>query len=99
MMVNAMRSLNARLLLLAAMLYTLPALGQEARRDPHIGYAYPAGGKQGTTFQVLVGGQNLNGVREVHVSGTGVKATVIKSFRALRNINGDERKALQNRMR
>jgi len=40
----------------------------------YIGYAYPAGGKQGTTFQVRLGGQGLDGVHEVRVSGTGVTA-------------------------
>ena len=28
----------------------------EAQNIPHLGYAYPAGGRQGTTFQVVVGG-------------------------------------------
>ena len=37
-----------------------------------IGYVYPAGGRQGTTFQVTIGGQNLDGAAEVFVSGGGV---------------------------
>jgi len=49
---------------------------QQAQRNPHIGYVYPAGGRQGETFQVTAGGQYLDGVSEVHVSGSGVKATV-----------------------
>ena len=40
-------------------------------RTPHIGYVYPAGGKQGETFQVTVGGQFLDGVNEAIVSGGG----------------------------
>ena len=32
------------------------------QQAPHIGYVYPAGGRQGTTFQVTVGGQFLDGV-------------------------------------
>lgn len=37
------------------------AQNQGQRLPPHIGFVYPAGGRQGTTFTVSVGGQNLNG--------------------------------------
>ena len=40
-----------------------------AQRDPHVGYVYPAGGRQGTTFQAVIGGQYLNNVSNVCVSG------------------------------
>ena len=43
---------------------------------PHLGYVYPAGGQQGTTFQVKIGGRSLEGVTNVYVSGAGVQATV-----------------------
>jgi hypothetical protein len=43
---------------------------------PHVGYVYPAGAKQGSTIEVKVGGQLLDGVAGVHVSGTGVTAKV-----------------------
>ncbi len=43
---------------------------------PRIGYVYPAGGKLGSTFEVAVGGQSLESVSGVHVSGVGVEATV-----------------------
>ena len=49
-----------------------------AQQAPHVGYVYPAGGQQGTTVQVAVGGQNLDGVTEAVVSGKGVKATLIE---------------------
>jgi hypothetical protein len=45
------------------------------RPNPRIGYAYPAGGQQGTTFTVTIGGQYLNGVTEGIVSGRGVHVT------------------------
>lgn len=50
----------------------------EAQREPRIGYVYPAGGQQGTTIEVLVGGQYLDGARQVLVSGAGVTAEVIE---------------------
>jgi hypothetical protein len=43
---------------------------------PHIGYVYPAGGKQGTTVQLAVGGQYLNNASGVFVSGDGVQVKV-----------------------
>ena len=40
----------------------------------HIGYLYPAGGKAGTTVEVLVGGRALWGSNGVRVSGGGIRA-------------------------
>lgn len=48
-----------------------------------MGYVYPAGGKQGTTFQVVVGGQVLLGATNVYVSGGGVQAAVLEYIRPL----------------
>ena len=44
---------------------------------PHAGYVYPAGGRQGDTFEVTVGGQFLDGVNAALVTGAGVQATVV----------------------
>ena len=57
--------------------------GARAQRDPRIGYVYPAGGRQGTTFQVAIGGQYLDGVANVYVSGGGVQAAVIEHKKPL----------------
>lgn len=56
---------------------------------PHIGFVYPAGGQQGTTFTVSVGGQNLNAASVALVSGAGTQARVIGYERPLtqREIN------------
>jgi hypothetical protein len=51
------------------------ARGQQAN-SPHAGFAYPAGGRQGTTVQVMVGGRNLEGVSAAVVSGRGIKAEI-----------------------
>jgi hypothetical protein len=44
----------------------------------YIGFVYPAGGQQGTTFRVRIGGQGLEGIHGLHVSGTGVTARVVE---------------------
>ncbi|MEN8150044.1 MAG: hypothetical protein ABFS86_09485, partial [Planctomycetota bacterium] len=54
------------------------ASGAPAERRPHIGYLCRAGGQQGTTVKVIVGGQNLWKVRQVHVTGEGVTAKFVK---------------------
>jgi hypothetical protein len=50
---------------------------------PHLGYVFPAGGQQGTTFRVTVGGQYLTGANAVRISGSGVTAEVIDYLRPL----------------
>lgn len=54
-----------------------------AQKAPHIGFIYPAGGQRGTTFEVLVGGENLRDVEEVYVTGGGVQVKIGKHFRHL----------------
>ncbi|MFB3890929.1 MAG: PPC domain-containing protein [Phycisphaerae bacterium] len=57
--------------------------GAQAR--PYIGFVYPAGGQQGTTFQIRIGGQNTDGASAVIVSGTGVHARITEYFGRLGN--------------
>ena len=57
-----------------------PVLAQNA---PHLGYVYPAGGRQGATFQITVGGQFLANVTNAYVSGSGVHAKIIEYNRPL----------------
>jgi hypothetical protein len=50
---------------------------------PHLGFIYPAGGQQGTTITVSVGGQNLSGASGAIVSGTGTQVRVVGYERPL----------------
>ncbi|NUQ64115.1 MAG: PPC domain-containing protein [Pirellulales bacterium] len=54
-----------------------------AQPRPYIGYVYPAGGQQGTTFPVKLGGQGLDGVDRVIVTGQGVSAKIVKYYSKL----------------
>ena len=47
-------------------------------RAEYVGFVYPAGGQQGTTFQVTLGGQDVAGVNRLFVSGTGVTARIVE---------------------
>ena len=74
--------MKARLLLglAGAWAVAFVALAQDR---PYIGFVYPAGGQQGTTFQVRLGGQGLDGVNGVLVTGTGVTAKLDDYYRRL----------------
>ena len=52
---------------------------------PYIGFVYPAGGQQGTTVQVRFGGQGMEQVSAILVSGTGVTVRSSECYRRLDN--------------
>ena len=56
---------------------------QRAPRVPHIGYVYPTGGQQNTSFEVTVGGQHIKETSEVYISGGGVTVEAVKWYRPL----------------
>ena len=67
---------------LALLTATGPLLRAQ-QNPPHIGYVYPAGGEKGTSFRVLVGGENLDGFSQVVVSGGGITASLIEQTKPL----------------
>src|SRR5438045_3331143 len=60
------------LLLLAPVAHSQPR--------PYIGYVYPAGGQQGATFQIRLGGQNMDDVNAVLVTGAGVTTRIVQYY-------------------
>jgi hypothetical protein len=78
---------------LAAFLAAVPAV--LAQNAPHLAYVLPAGGQQGTMFQVATGGQFLPNVSAVYVSGSGVQATVVDYARPMNAMQATE---LRDRM-
>ncbi|MBI5094015.1 MAG: PPC domain-containing protein [Candidatus Hydrogenedentes bacterium] len=91
-------SMNVRLVVISAILLAANAWGQARQRDPHVGFLYPAGGQQGATFQLIAGGQQLNGVKDVYVSGTGVRASVKYFLRPTRPLEKEQRQELIKRI-
>ncbi|KPK50080.1 MAG: hypothetical protein AMK72_03035 [Planctomycetes bacterium SM23_25] len=87
-----------RLTFAAAVLSVATARGQSVRREPHIGYLYPAGVRQGSTAQIIAGGQYLAGPVEVYVSGKGVRASVVRYIRPIFNLQRAQRSVLLKRM-
>jgi hypothetical protein len=72
----------------------LPVL-LSAQNAPHLAYALPAGGQQGATIEVTLGGQFLQSVTDPYISGAGVLAKVIN---AARPMNGTQATTLRDRM-
>lgn len=93
------KRLSACCVLLAVALLSPASRAQASRPAPRLGYAFPAGGQRGETFNVLLGGQYLQGVSEVHVTGTGVGAAVVTHYRAIRNLQAEQRRELLRQMR
>ncbi len=54
-------------------------------QNQYIGYVYPAGGQQGTTFPIRLGGQGLAHACDVVVSGEGVSARLVDYHRVMSN--------------
>ena len=54
-------------------------------QSQYIGYVYPAGGQQGTTFPIRLGGQGLVYASDLVVSGEGVSVRLVDYYRVLDN--------------
>lgn len=67
---------------LASLLIPLSA-GWAQESLPHLGYAYPAGGQQGTSFQITVGGQYLDNIGRITFSGVGVEARKVEGIKPM----------------
>ena len=54
-------------------------------QSQYIGYVYPAGGQQGTTFPIRLGGQGLVHASDLVVSGEGVSVRLVDYYRVMSN--------------
>lgn len=46
---------------------------------PRIGFVFPAGGQQGTSFEIKVGGENIYGANSATISGKGANVEILDS--------------------
>ena len=79
------RFISSALLLPMLGILTLQGAVIKARAQtrPYIGFVYPAGGQHGTTFQVKLGGQGLDNITGIVVTGKGVSARVVECYRRI----------------
>ena len=88
------------LVLVALLSFAPVAMAQQV--PPHVGYVFPAGGRQGTTVEVTVGGQYLGDVVKAYISGDGAKIAIVphekpmtrQQFNQLRDKAAELRKKL-----
>ena len=73
-------------LLLVVLAVLVPAASSTwAQSSQYIGYVYPAGGQQGTTFPIRLGGQGLLHASDLVVSGEGVSVRLVDYNRVMNN--------------
>ena len=61
-----------------------PAVYAQQRKGiPHIGYIYPAGVQCGTTTEIVIGGEVLDGVKGALITGSGINPTIVKFHRPI----------------
>ena len=72
-----------------------PAPSAQQQQVPHLAYVYPAGGRQGATVDVRVGGQFLNGASWAYISGHGVEVSLARYVKPL---TGAEAQKLRDEM-
>ncbi|MHB1033571.1 MAG: zinc ribbon domain-containing protein [Pirellulales bacterium] len=63
----------------------LAAASSASGQNQYIGYVYPAGGQQGTTFPIRLGGQGLLQASDLVVSGEGVSVRLVDYYRPISN--------------
>jgi hypothetical protein len=80
----------------AAAVFAGALAARQAPQIPHVGYVYPAGGRRGSSVEVRVGGQFLNGAKTAYVSGQGVRAIVTQYVKPL---TGAESQKLREEMK
>ncbi len=67
---------------MSALLTMVPCVWTQ-QNAPHLGYVCPAGGRQGSSFQVKIGGQFLANASRAYVSGGDIQATIIEYTRPM----------------
>lgn len=65
--------MNKKIFLFLFIFSTKFLIAQRTINEPSIGYIYPAGAQVGSFFEIIVGGQNLRGAKEVYFSTPDIK--------------------------
>lgn len=66
-------------------IWAVTVLSAGAQQRPYVGFVYPAGAQQGTTVQIRLGGQAIDDITGVLVTGKGVNANLAEYYRRLNN--------------
>jgi len=69
--------------------------GKIQDKTPNISYVYPAGAKAGEKIELVVGGMNLNAVKDAYFSSTDIEVLDIKFFMPFKNFSNDLKSELR----
>ena len=85
------------LILSAGMMFSVSA--EPGQSASHVGYIYPAGAKQGARIEITAAGQGLRNVKEIYITGEGVKGTVVRTIPNFKKTYAEYLKFLQKEAR
>ncbi|WP_442508505.1 peptidase [Novipirellula sp. SH528] len=80
---NSASAAHVSLIIFAMVVVSPQAIAQRRGPDPHIAYAFPAGCQQGTTCEIVIGGQYLKEAFTAHLAGEGVKVEYVGWYRPM----------------
>lgn len=66
-------------------LLVLASVASAQETTPQLGYVFPAGGRQGTTFRITLGGRFLDDIKHVYFSGSGVEARFLSTIAPMKS--------------
>ena len=78
----------AALTLTALLISVSSVRGQQG--NLHVGYVYPAGGRQGLRFEAVIAGQCVTGVEQSYVTGGGVQVEIVELIKPIAGKELDE---------
>jgi len=84
-----------KLTLILYIVINISGYAQMVKREPSIGYVFPAGAQKGSDIQITVGGQNLQGVSGAYITGEGIS---IKNVIYVPPLNANQKKELKKRI-
>jgi hypothetical protein len=93
--------MNRRAVFMVGIVLLCPPVGIlfAADNQPHIGYLYPAGGRQGHDVLITVGGQFLQKPTDVYISGQGVTGQIVQYYRPITNLQKEQRQWITDRLK
>lgn len=94
--INCLSSL-VRVLLASSLAATLTVFlsAEPGQSSSHVAYLFPAGARQGSHIEITAGGQGLQNVQEVYITGKGVSATVVHRIPGFKKLYGEYLRHLQ----
>ncbi len=73
-----MKTISLSFLVTTILAFAASMANAQIWNKAHVAYVYPAGGQAGTTFEVTVGGKGINRIKDVEITGGGVRGEFVQ---------------------